>query len=71
MALEARIKRLEETAHPGSLLTRSRCYECGRTDQKIPPDFRGLIIDRVDYRPCSHGSNPLDKSELVPNMRQA
>jgi len=58
MALEARIKRLEETARPDSLLTRSRCYECERTDQKIPPDFKGLVIRIMVFGPCPDHNLP-------------
>lgn len=56
MALDQRIKRLEETACPTRLLTRQRCYECGRTWPEIPPDFKGLVIDLVYYQSCSHDS---------------
>lgn len=71
MALEQRIKRLEEKARPKGLFTRKRCHQCGQTDQEIPPQFEGLVINLIDYRPCSHGTNHSAKSELVANMTQA
>ena len=64
MTLDQRIKRLEESVHPEVLFTRTQCYDCGRTDREIPPDFKGLVVDLVDFRPCAHGTDDADKSEL-------
>ena len=64
MALDQRIKRLEEKTRPEGLFAQKRCYACGRTDREIPPDFKGLVVDLVDFRPCAHGTDDADKSEL-------
>ena len=71
MVLDQRIKRLEARTRPEGLFSQKRCYACGRTDREIPPDFKGLVVDLMDFRPCSHRINDPGKSELVPNMRPA